>query len=78
MLSAKYTGNLADTGKKHFQTKQNNSKPAITVAYNKSVGGVNNLSRVIVTYYIQRKGLNWYHKITKLFIENAMYNPYIA
>ena len=42
------------------------------------MGGVDNLSCVIIPYSIQRKGLKWYRKIGELFLELAIYNSYIV
>ena len=78
MLSTKHTGVLVDTGKNHFQTKQSIINPNIIVNYNQNMGGVDNLSKVIVPYCIHRKGVKWYRKIAELFLEIAKYNSYIV
>ena len=54
-MSTKYTGELVDTGKTHFQTKQNILKPEVIYEYSATIGGVDNLSRVIDPYNMQRK-----------------------
>ena len=41
------------------------------------MGGVDTLSRVVIPYSIQRKGLKWYRKIAELFIDICMYNSYV-
>ena len=55
MMSTKHTGELVDTGKTHFQTKQNILKPDVIHECNTTVGNVNNLSRVMKSYNMQRK-----------------------
>ena len=55
--------NLANRGKKHFQTKEEIAKPDVIVYYNISVDGAENFSRVIFPYVIAQKGLKWYCKL---------------
>ena len=76
-MSTKHTGELVDTGKTHFQTRQNILKLDVIREYNATMGGVDNLSRVIDPYNIQRKGRKWYRKLAKLFIEIAVYKSFI-
>jgi hypothetical protein len=76
-MSTKHTGQLADTGSKHYANKQNILKPPdVIVEYNKTMRGVDNVSRVVIPYSIHRKGLKWYRKIAELFIELAVYNAH--
>ena len=77
MLSTKHTGELVNTGRKHYATKEDIQKPDVIVEYNATMGGVDNLSRVIVPYCLQRKGIKWYRKIAELFLEICLYNAYI-
>lgn len=42
------------------------------------MGGVDTLSRVIIPYSIQRKGLKWYRKIGELFLDFAIYNSFVV
>ena len=77
MMSTKQTGELVDTGKTHFQTKQHILKLDVIHEYNTTMGGVDNLSRVINPYKMQRKGRNWYRKLVELFIEIAVYNSFV-
>ena len=68
-LSSIHVGELVDTGKADFATKQNIVKPDAIVDYNENMGGVDLLSRVIVPYSIQQKGGNkWYRKIAEFKI----------
>jgi len=53
-------------------------KPDVIRDYNKTMGGVDTLSRVINPYSIQKKGLKWYRKIGELFIDIAIYNAFIV
>jgi len=57
MMSTKHTGQIIDSGKKHHSTKQAILKPDVIVTYNKTMGGVDNLSRVLVPYSLARKGV---------------------
>ena len=41
------------------------------------MGGVDLLSRVIISYNSQRRGLKWYRKLAELFFEVSVYNSYI-
>jgi len=41
------------------------------------MGGVDTLSRVIIPFSVQRKGLKWYRKLAELFIDISVYNAYI-
>ena len=65
MMSTKHTGELVDTSKTHFQTKKNILKPDVIREYNATMGGMDNLSRVI---NVQRKGRKWYRKLAELFV----------
>ena len=52
MLSSIHVGELVDTGKVDFATKQNIVKLDATVDYNENMGGDDLFSRVIVPYSI--------------------------
>ena len=52
MLSSIHVGELVDTGKVDFATKQNIVKLDAIVDYNENMGGVDLFSRVIVPYSI--------------------------
>ena len=54
MMSTKHIEELVDTGKNHFQTKQNILKPDVIHEYSAIIGGVDNLSRVINPRYSQQ------------------------
>ena len=77
VMSTKHPGELVDTGKTHFQRKQNILKPNVTHEYNVTMEGVDNLSRVINPYNMQCKGRKRYRKLAKLSIEIAVYNSFI-
>ena len=77
MLSTVHTGELIDSGKVNRSTKLPVMKPDVIVDYNKTMGGVDTLSRVIIPYNSQRKGLKWYRKLAELFIEICSYNSFI-
>ena len=63
MMSTKHTGQLQQTGKIHHATKLPIRKPDVIASYNKIMGGVDNLSRVLVPYALARKGVKWYRKL---------------
>ena len=48
MISIKQVSELLDTSKIHFQSNTKVRKPDVIVDYNRNMGGVNNLSRVII------------------------------
>ena len=55
MLSTKHTGELVGSGKIHYSSKKEIVKPDVIIEYNSSMGGVDNLSRVLDLYSCQRK-----------------------
>ena len=77
MLSTKHTGELVNTGRIHYASKKEIIKPNVIVEYNATMGGVDNLSRVIDPYSVQRKSLKWYRKLAELFIDFAVYNSFV-
>ena len=78
MMSTKHIGELVNTGKIHFQSKAEVRKPDVIFDYNLNMGGVDNLSQVIIPYNTQRKGGNkWYRKTGELLIEIAIYNTFV-
>lgn len=46
MMSTRHTGELVDTGKIHYQSKEEIIKPDFIRDYNRSMGGVDTLSRI--------------------------------
>ena len=79
MLSSVHIGELVDTGKVDFTSKQNVVKPDAIVDYNENMGRADLLNPVIVPYSIQQKGGNkWYKKIMELFIKLPVYNAFIV
>lgn len=77
MMSTKHTGELKESGKIHYATKLPIRKPDVIVSYNKTMGGVDNLSRVLVPYALARKGVKWYRKLAEVFIDFAIYNSFV-
>ena len=63
MMSTKHTGKLVDTGKTQFHTKQNILKLDVVHEYSATMGGVDNLSKVVNPHNMQRKGSKWYRKL---------------
>ena len=78
MLSTKHTGELVVSGKIHYSSKKEIVKPNVIIEYNSSMGGVDNLSRVLDPYSCQRKSLKWYRKITELFLDVSIYNSFVV
>ncbi|XP_066918855.1 piggyBac transposable element-derived protein 4-like [Clytia hemisphaerica] len=78
MLSTIHTGQLIDSGKRNFRTGEAVYKPDVIVDYNSTMGGVDLLSRVVIPYSSQRRGVKWYRKLGELFIDIAMYNSYLV
>ena len=52
-------------------------KPDVIIDYNKTMGGVDLVSRVLIPYSSQRRGVNWYRKLAELYIDIAVYNSFI-
>ena len=78
LMSTKDVDELVKTGKIHFQSKAEVRKPNVIFDYNFNMGGVNNLSQVIIPNNIQRKGGHkWYRKIVELFNEIAIYSAFV-
>ncbi|XP_066920134.1 piggyBac transposable element-derived protein 4-like [Clytia hemisphaerica] len=77
MLSTKHTAQIQETEKLHHSTKQPIRKPDVIVEYNKTMGGIDNLSRVIVPYALARKGVKWYRKLAEVFMDFCIYNAYV-
>ena len=78
MLSTKHTGELVGTGKIHYSSKKEIVKPDVIIEYNSSMGGIDNLSRVLDPYSYQRKSLKWYRKIAELFLDVSIYNSFVV
>ena len=76
-LSTKHTGELVETEKLNFASKRKVVKPDLIVEYNSSMGGVDNLSRILNPYSCQRICLKWYPKLTELFFDICIYNSFV-
>ena len=44
-------------------------KPDVIIDYNKTMGGVELISQVLILYSSQRRGVKWYHKLAELYID---------
>ena len=78
MLSTIHKGDLIDSGKRFRGTDRPVMKPDVIVDYNKTMGGVDLLSRVLIPYSIQRpSSKKWYCKLGELFFEMCIYNAFI-
>ena len=78
MLSTIHTGKLVSSGKKFRNTQDPVFKPEVIVYYNRKMGGVDLLSRVLISYSCQMRGLKWYRKLAELFLDVTLYNSFIA
>ena len=78
MMSTKHIGELTDYGKKDLRSKKNIFESDVILEYNKTMGGVDTLSRVLNPYSIQRKGIKWYRKLWELFVDIAVYNSFVV
>ena len=63
---------------KNFYNKGSLYKPDVTIDYNKTVGGVDLLSRVLIPYSTQQWGIKWYRKIGELMLDISVYNSFIV
>ena len=78
MMSTKHVGGIIEADKQHYATKKQIKKPDVIVEYNKTMGGVDNLSRVLVPYALARKGgIKWYRKLAEIFIDFSIYNSFV-
>lgn len=78
MLSTIHVGELVDSGKKHHATQEIIYKPDVICDYNRTMGGVDLLSRVVIPYSCQRRVVKWYRRLGEPFIDIAMYNSFIV
>ena len=78
MLSTIHLGELMHSGKRNRATKEVIYKPDVIVDYNKTVGGVDLLSQVLIPYFTQRRGVKRYRKIGQLMLDISVYNSFIA
>ena len=74
MLWTIHANILADSGKINRETNEPIRKPEVIVNYNKTMGGVDLVSRVIIPYNSQRRRVKWYRKLAELFIEVSVYH----
>ena len=77
MLSTIHTGKL-DSGKKFRNTHDPVFKPDVIIYYNQNMGGIDLLSRVLIPYSCQMRGVKWYRKLVELFLDVSVYNSFIA
>ena len=76
-MSTKHTWELANTDKIRIQTKQNILKHYVIHEHNATMGGEENLTRVINSYNMQRKGSKWHSKLAEFSIDIAVYSSFI-
>lgn len=77
MMSTIHTFELFDSNKRNRQTGEIIQKPDVILDYNKTMGGVDLVSRVLIPYTSQRRGIKWYRKLAELFLDICVYNSFI-
>ena len=78
MLSTIHIGAMVETEKKNRITGHAIKNPDVIADYNKTMGGVDTLSRVLIPYSSQRRGRKWYRKLSELFMDIAVYNSFVC
>ena len=78
MLSTIHLVYLMDRSKKNRTTKKVIYKPNVIVDCNKTMSGVDRLSRVLIPYSTQRRGGKWYRKIGELMSDISVYISFIV
>lgn len=73
----KYVSMLSTVHKTDRNTGVVIQKPDVILDYNKTMGGVDLVSRVLIPYSSQRRGVKWYRKLAELFIDISVYNSFI-
>jgi len=69
---------LFNSDKKHHVTKEPVLKPDIIFDFNRTMGGVDLLSWVLIPYSSQRHGVKWYRKLEELLLDVSVYNSFIV
>ena len=77
MMSTFHSFELVDSNKKDRHIGEVIKKPDVIIDYNKTMGGENLVSWVLIPYSSQRRGVKWYRKLAKLYIYIAVYNSFI-
>ena len=78
MLSTIHVVDLMDRSKKNRTTKEVIFKPDVIVDCNKTMSGVDRLSRVLIPYSTQRRRVKWYRKIGELMSDISVYISFIV
>ena len=78
MLSTVHLGKLMNSNKKDRKTNTVIQKSDVIVDYNKTMGGVDLLSRVLIPYSSHQRGVKWYRKMAELLLDISVYNSYIT
>ena len=76
-LSTIHTNILVDSGKTNRKTNEPFRKPEVIIDYNKTMGAVDLVSRVIIPYNSQRRGFKCYRKLAGFFTELSVYNSFM-
>ena len=51
--------------------------PVVIMNYNVTMGGVDLVSRVLILYSSQKRGVKWYRKIAEFYLDISVYNSFI-
>ena len=77
MLSTIHTFEMVDSNKIDRSTGAVIKMPVVIMNYNVTMGGVNLVSRVLILYSSQKRGVKWYRKIAEFYLDISVYNSFI-
>ena len=77
MMSTIHSFELVDSNTKGRHTGEVIKKPDVISDYNKTMGGVDLVSQVLIPYSSQGQGVKWYRKLAELYIDIIVYNSFI-
>ena len=77
LMSTVYSTKEVLTGKKHWQTKEDTSKPELMNQYNKYRSGVDANDQLLKYTVFSRKTMKWWKKVAFRLLNLAMVNAYI-
>ena len=77
ILSTIHTFEMVDSNKIDRPTGAVIQTPDVIMVYNVMVGSIDLVSRVMILYSSQRRGVKWYGKIAELYLDISEYNSFI-
>ena len=78
MLSTIHIFEIVDSDKIDRSTNTVIQKSDVIMDYNVMMGGVDLVSRVLIPYSSQRRGVKWYRKIGEMYLDISGYNIFIC